>query len=184
MMKKLIPALLFLACVFGFPVSAQTPAPTASSLNFNVGAAAFGLGGATQATPASDVVLSLNPGFTQKFLANLSLRSDNILAPGADLQFYAGGFQYAIPYSFPSASPLHALHFYSDVEFGVDRIVPATTPSQAHFAFMAGGGVNWTMSNGVTVNLIEVNDLHAPGAPWGNDAPALAGGISYIFGKH
>jgi len=184
-MKRVVLAAIAAMCLLmAVPAFAQTPAPATSTLNFNIGAAAFGLGGATQATPASDVILTLNPGLTQKFLSSLELRSDSVLAPGAGLQFYSGGFQYKVPYALPVSSPLHPLSFYADVELGVDRIVPTAGPSQTHFSFMAGGGVNWTLSNGVTVNLIEINDLHAPGSPWGNDAPAIAGGVSYVFGKH
>jgi hypothetical protein len=182
-MRKLL--FLFLLCAF--PCFAQTtnvPKPISSTKGFSLGAAAFGVGGMAQATPASDVTLTLKPGFaTTGYLSEISLRSDSLLAPGANLQFYGGGLQAPIPLGFAKESALGPLSFYADATFGVDRIVPSTGPSAAHFAFMAGGGVNWTMSSGVTVNLIEVNDLHAPGAAWGNDAPAVSGGISYVWGK-
>lgn len=179
--------LLFLLLLCALPCLAQTtnvPTPASASRSFSVGAAAFGLGGMAQATPASDVTLTLNPGFASTgYFSKFDLRSDNVLSPSANLQFFGGGFQAPIPVTFPKGSALAPLSFYADATFGVDRIVPSAGPSQVHFALMAGGGVNWTLSNGVTVNLIEVNDLHAPGAPWGNDAPALSGGISYIWGK-
>ena len=180
-MKTLI-ALVVLLFVAAVPVMAQnTPSPTQSTVNFSVGAAALGLGGTAQATAATDVKLELNPGFTAK-LKTLELRSDNLLAPGANLQYYGGGVNFTIPKNFPKTSILAPLSFYVDATVGVNRIVPATGPSTSHIGFMMGGGLRWLTSSGVQMTLIEVNVLHTPGAPWGANAPAISGGLSYVFG--
>jgi hypothetical protein len=170
--------LLLASCAF-----AQTPTPVSSTFNFNIGAQAFGLGGTSQATPASDVVLSLNPGFTNKYLSELEFRNDNLLAPGANLELFTGGINWEPPLKFPASSVFAPLSFYVDGTVGVDRIVPATGPSQAHVGFMTGGGLRWLMSSGVRVNILEINVIHAPGAPWGTNSPAYAGGLSYLFGN-
>lgn len=189
-MKKLTPSiLLFLACVFGFPAAAQTnvPAPSQSTLSFNIGASALGLGGTSQATPASDVVLELNPGFKGRF-GNFELRSDNILAPGINLQSYHGGLNYCFvgpacvaPFA-KIPGQLAPLSFYADFAPGVDRIVPATGNAQSHFSYIVGGGIKWQMQNGIQMRLIEVDAYHAPGSPF-DTAPMVAGGITYVWGN-
>jgi hypothetical protein len=183
-----VAVVLVLVLLFTAPgAMAQTPTvpvPITSTVNFNIGAQAFGLGGTQQATPASDVTLVLNPGFTNKIAKQFSLRSDNLLAPGASLQYYGGGFNWNAPFKFALTSAFAPLSFYTDATVGVDRIVPATGPTQAHVSVMAGGGLKWLTSSGVQITLIEVNWLHTPDAPWGNNAPAYSGGLSYVFGSH
>ena len=165
------------------PAPTPLPAPTTSTASFNIGAQAFGLGGSSQATPASDVTLSLNPGFsTNKYLKTLELRSDNLLAPGANLQYYGGGVNWVTPLKFASTSAFAPLSFYVDATAGVGRIVPASGATVSHVGFMAGGGLRWLTGSGVQLTLIEVNVLHTPGAPWGSSAPAVSGGLSYVFG--
>jgi hypothetical protein len=163
--------------LFCIPAIAQTPAPTTSNLSFSVGASA--LGTTSQATPATDVMLSLNAGFKGVW-SNLEFRSDNLLSPGANLQYYGGGINFNVPKKLPGV--LAPLSFYVNGTVGIDRIVPATGPSQAHYAFMGGGGLKWLTSSGVQIRLIEIDDLHTPGAPWGSNTPAISGGISYLFG--
>lgn len=173
---------------FAAPVMAQTatapppaPAATQSTVSFNIGAGALGLGMASQATPATDIKLSLNPGFAKA--KGLSLISDNVLAPGANLQFYGGGFSYDLPQLFPKTSALAPVLFYVRGTIGADRIVPAVGSGQSHVAFLAGGGLAWQPSNSVRIQLIEVDDGHFPGAPFGANAPVVSGGLSILFGK-
>jgi hypothetical protein len=166
------------------PPASNTPAPAQSSLSFNVGASAFGAGG-TSATPATDVTLTLNPGLASKgYLSEISLLSDNALAPGINWQYYGGGLSAPIPVKFPSTSALSGLSFYWRGSAGMERIVPATGPSQSHVGAMIGGGASWTSASGVKVQLFEVGALITPNAAWGNKAPYFAGGISYLFGSH
>ena len=184
-MKRTILAVLgLLALLIAVPAYGQTPAPAQNTMSFNIGASALGLAATQNATPASDIVLSLNPGFKSAVMQNFALRSDNLLAPGANLQYYGGGVNFTIPYKFAAGNVFAPLSFYVDGTVGADRIVPATGPSASHVAFMAGGGANWQTSSGVQINLVEINLLHTPSAPWGSNAPAISGGISYVFGKH
>jgi len=52
---------------------------------------------------------------------------------------------------------------YLTASIGVDRIVPATGPSQQHIAFLIGGGLNYKPANGVWVNLFEARYARLPG---------------------
>lgn len=158
---------------------AQTPAPATSqsTLQFSIGASALGVSPSSDASPASDVTLSL------KFTSRVSLRSDNLLAPSADLQFYGGGIQVDLPTKLLAKTPLAQLQPYAFGVLGSDRIVPASGASQAHVGFFAGMGLDWKVNATMRMKLIEVGDLHTPGAPWGANAPAVSGGLSLFFGK-
>ena len=177
---KLICTLALAVLIGAIPAFGQsTPAPTVSTTNFSLGGQAMGIGGGT---PAVDVNMTLNPGLVGK-AQNFELRSDNIEAPGANTQIYLGGGNYLPPAAFPVSSILHPLKFYIGGGVGVDRIVPAAGPSQAHIAFMVGGGARWLLSSGVQINLFEVDWLRAPGSPWGNNTAAISGKLSYAWGK-
>lgn len=176
---KLFLAAIAAVCLFAVPSFAQTPSQ--STVNFNIGAGALGLGGSTQATPATDVSLRLNPGI--KKAPNFAFRSDNLLAPGADLQFYAGGGEYALPH-LSKTGLLAQVSFHINASFGIDRIVPATGSAQSHFGLMAGVSMHYTTSSGVDMNIFQVGFLRTPGAPWGANAPYFGGSVSYFFGSH
>ena len=176
--------LLFCAipCYAQTSTATATPAPTSSTVTFNIGASALGLGGTSQSTPASDITLHLGLGLAKA--PNLYLKSDSLLAPGANLQYYGGGVGDCFPHVFGKNGPLSGLILCAEGSVGADRIVPSSGPSQSHVAFMAGGYFEYQTSSGVNINLVGVEDLHTPGAPWGSNAPAVQGGISYFFGKH
>ncbi|MGH9452363.1 MAG: hypothetical protein ACRD2O_00155 [Terriglobia bacterium] len=171
-MKKFI----FSAVLFAFaliPAKAQTAAP--ATLSVNIGASTLGLMGPAT-VPGTDVVAR----FTVK--GNVSLRSDNILAPGANFQGYFGGVQYPLGASLLAKTNLKQLDPYVTGSVGVDRIVAATGPSQAHIAFLAGGGLNWKpASGGLEINLVEVRYARLPG--FASNTAIVSGGISYFFGK-
>ena len=169
---------------FGQSVTTSAPAPTQTGLDFNVGGSAFGIGGSS-AVPASDITLSLNPGFASKgYIQKVSLLSDNAMAPGIDWQYYGGGATGPIPVKLPASSSLSGLSLYWRGTAGLERIVPASGPSEMHVGAMVGGGANWTSSSGITVRLFEAGMIISPNAAWGNKAPYVAGGISYLFGRH
>jgi hypothetical protein len=181
-------AMLLLATfVASLPAYAQssttppaTPAPTQTSLTLNVGAGALGLGGSTNATPSTDISLSLNPGIAK--MPWFSLRSDNVLAPGAYLQMYAGGGDVQLP-KLSKTGLLSQVRFDLNATFGIDRIVPPTGVSQSHFGMMAGASMHYLTATGVDVNLFQVGFMRSPGAPWGANAPYFGGSVSYLFGK-
>lgn len=184
-MKRAVLAVIAAVCLLALGTSAQTTtttttAPTSSSLSFNIGAGALGLSG-SQATPATDITLELNPGIAKA--PNFSFRSDNVLAPGANLQFYAGGGSYKLP-KLAKTGLLSQIYFDLNASAGIDRIVPATGPSQSHFGLMAGASMHYLTSVGVDMNLFQVGYMRTPGAPWGGSAPYFGGSISYLFGSH
>ena len=174
-------ALAVIAALFlmVFPSYAQTPAPSTASMSFNVGAGAFGLGG-TNATPATDIALTLNPGIAKA--PNFSFRSDNLLAPGANLQYFGGGGSYKLP-KLSKAGLLASVHFELNATAGLDRISPPNGSAAEHFAMMAGASMHYTTSAGVDMDLFQVGYIRTPGAPWGGSAPYFGGSISYLFGK-
>lgn len=177
-------AVVFFALLFAAPSMAQTstpPAPTQTTMNFQIGAGALGIASTSQATPATDIKLSFNPGFAK--MKSLSLLSDNVLAPGANLQYYGAGISYEFSNIFPKTSALAPVSFYLRGSIGADRIVPATGASQSHIAFLAGGGLAWNPSSSVRIQLVEVDDGHFPGASWGPHVPVVSGGLSILFGK-
>jgi hypothetical protein len=180
---------MFLAIILTLGVThaqAQTPAPTPvptptqSTLNFNVGSSIFGVG--SQA--AADVILQINPGIKNSVLKNLSFMTDSLLNSGANFQYYGGGVLFPIPKNPFANTALSPLGFYARGTVGIDRLAPPTGPGSQHIALMVGGGVNWKLANGVQFNIVEVDLLRAPGAPWGANAVAVSGGISYFFGQH
>ena len=156
-----------------------TPVPISTSLNFNIGAGALGLGGSSQATASTDVALQLNPGIVKA--PNFSFRSDNVLAPGANLQFYGGGGEYQLP-KLSKTGLLSAVYFDLNATFGIDRITSDTLPTKTHFGLMAGASMHYLTSAGVDLNLFQVGFLRTPGAPWGANAPYFGGSVSYFFG--
>ena len=187
-MKRVLTLLLLLVALPCFAqtttttttTAPATPTPVSTSLSFNVGAGAFGFGGSSTATPGTDIELALNPGIAK--LPNFSFRSDNLLAPGANLQYYGGGGDYQLP-NLSKTGLLSSIHFDLNGTFGIDRIVPSTGPSQSHFGMMVGASMHYTTSIGVDMNLFQVGFLRTPGAPWGANAPYFGGSVSYFFGK-
>lgn len=186
-MKRAIWAVVAGVLLFAFPAAAQTVAPAQSTVNLSIGAQAFGLGGASQATPATDVTLQLNPGFS-KILANLVLESHNILAPSADLQYYGGGVGFCVFGDCPR--PIHKLpgvlaplSLKIGANAGVARIVPAAGPSMGNVGYMAYGELGWTTGPGIHITVFSIGNCHFPKAPWGNNAPCMSGGIEKIFGS-
>jgi len=181
-MKFLALTLLMTAipCFAQTTATPTTPTPTTASMNFNIGAGALGLGGSNQATAATDVALTINPGIAK--LPGLSLRSDNLLAPGANLQFYAGGFEYQLP-KLAKSGLLSAVYFDLNATAGINRITSATLPTKSSFGLMAGASMHYLTSANVDLNLFQVGFLRTPGAPWGANAPYFGGSVSYFFGK-
>lgn len=170
------------ACVFCLASFAQTP--TQSTINFAIGAGAFGLAATSSATPGSDITVQLNPGFKNAYFSQVSLLSDNMLA--SNIQYFGGGLTGPIPDPFPTSSAFGKLYFYWRASAGADRITSTATPSvtTSAFAFLAGGGVGYIGPSGLRVQLVEVDAAHFPGAPFGNTAPAVSGSISWIFGHN
>jgi hypothetical protein len=168
-----LPLVVLLAVPLAW-AQAPTPAPTptTSTLQISVGTQALGLGTSAAGT---DVVAKVS------IVGPLSLRSDNILVPSTDFQFYGGGFQYNVPTSFLAKTNFSALQGYVSASVGASRVVPATGPSTSHVGFLAGGGFNWLESNNMIVNIVEIRWMHAAGNPSGENVPVVSGGLSFFF---
>lgn len=170
-MKKvflLFPALLL---IFALPAAAQTKT---SALSFSIGAGALGLGGSSNATPATDIPVTLNPGIAK--MPDFSFRMDTLLAPGPGLQFYGGGADYQLPY-LAKTGLFSKIYFTVNATFGLDRIVPAIGASQSHAAMMIGGTVHYAAPAGMDINMFQAGLLRTPGAPWGANAPYIGGSL-------
>jgi hypothetical protein len=179
-MRRLVFA-VFLTLVFAIPALSQTPTPVQSTVNFSIGAGAFGLAPTSNSTPASDVTLQLNPGFKSTYLSQTALLSDNLLSSG--MQYFGGGFTGPVPDPFPTTSVFGNMYIYWRASVGADRITIGSA-TNSHVSFLAGGGLGYIGPSGLRIQLIEIDDAHFPGAPFGNNAPAVSGSIAWIFGNN
>ncbi len=155
--------------------TSQTTAPPTNQGSFSLNAQAVALPGGGQTVAATDV------GFTKSITPNFSLRDDNILAPSNGMQFYGGGANYFLPTSFLSKTLLDpkSLQPYATASIGIDRIVPASGPSQQHIALLIGGGLNYKPATGVWVNLFEVRYAKLPGIA--NNTAVVSSGFTLSF---
>jgi opacity protein-like surface antigen len=164
------------------PIYAQTavpaePAPTETPVSnrgsFSLTAQAVALPGGGQ-TVAGTLV-----GGTYAVTPTVSLRNDDLLAPGNNLQGYFGGVQWFPSNKFLSKTSLNAVQPYVTGSVGIDRIVPASGPSQQHVAFLLGGGLNYKPSSGPTINLVEVRYARLPGLA--NSTAIVSSGFTLNF---
>jgi hypothetical protein len=179
--------IMFALCLFALlwmPAKAQTATttstapvaetPTSPNGNFSLTAQAVALPGGGQ-TVAGTIV-----GFTKSITNTVSLRNDDLLAPGSNFQGYFGGAQW-----FPNVSKqlaktkLTGLQPYITGSVGIDRIVPSSGASQQHIAFLAGGGLNYTPASGPTINLFEVRYARLPGLA--NNTAVVSSGFTISF---
>lgn len=172
-MKTLLAILLLSVAAF-----AQSPVPTQT---FSFQSSAIALPGGKQTVAANDsgVMFAVTPNFT--------LRSDAVLSPGTPFSGYFGGLQYYLPALSKGLNNMssflngNAFQFYLVGEAGIDRIDDGSNPVRQHYAFLAGGGVNYdpTASGHFTVNLIEVRYAKLPG--YQNNTAIVKSGISVGF---
>jgi hypothetical protein len=146
MKTKILPLFLFLAAL---PVFAQTqPAPSPVN-TFALALSPISLPGNKQ------TVVGTASGATFTPTANFDVREDNLLASG--FQFFGGGFNYRLPVlqtKLNNASPNlngFRFQFYLTGTVGVDRITVGQTAQ--HYAFLAGGGVNYDLTGSGTWTL-------------------------------
>lgn len=181
-MKKLaILCALFLyaSCV---PAQTATPAPApapvvAPTTTFSITSQAVALPGGEQTVAATIV------GGTYAVTTNLSIRNDNLMAPGNGLQAYFGGLQYYLNAAklLAKTTFANAIQPYITASMGVDIVSPANAPTQQHYSFLAGGGLNYDPSNTghFSVNLIEVRWAKLPG--YANSTAVVASGVKLSF---
>ncbi len=170
-------AFFLLTSLLPAQTTSSTPAaaPPTNQGSFSLNAQAVALPGGGQTVAATDV------GFTKAITSNFSLRDDNILAPSNGVQFYGGGANYFLPTRFLAKTLLDPKSFqpYVTASAGVDRIVPASGPSQQHIAFLIGGGLNYKPANGVWVNLFEARYAKLPGLA--NSTAIVSSGFTLNF---
>jgi hypothetical protein len=182
-MKRAITVALaaFLMCA-GVAVAQTAPSapsqpetPPSNNGSFSLNAQAVALPGGGQTVAATDV------GFTKAITPNFSLRDDNILAPANGMQFYGGGGNFFLPTNFLSKTLLDpkSLQPYVTASIGIDRIAPATGPTQQHIAILIGGGLNYKPANGVWVNLFEARYAKLPGLA--NNTAIISSGFTLNF---
>jgi hypothetical protein len=180
-MKRAVTAAAAAFFVFAGLLAAQTTSSTPAVVpptnqgSFSLNAQAVALPGGGQTVAATDV------GFTKALTPDFSLRDDNILAPSNGMQFYGGGANYFLPTSFLAKTLLDPISFqpYVTASVGVDRIVPASGPSQQHIAFLIGGGLNYKPANGVWINLFETRYAKLPGLA--NSTAIVSSGFTLQF---
>lgn len=155
--------------------SSTASAPPTNQGSFSLSAQAVALPGGGQTVAATDV------GFTKAITPNFSLRDDNILAPSNGMQFYGGGGTYFLPTSLLSKTLLDpsTLQPYVTASIGIDRIVPASGPSQQHIALLIGGGLNYKPASGVWVNLFEARYAKLPDLA--NNTAIVSSGFTLNF---
>jgi len=158
-MRKAISVLMFL--FLASVLHAQTPAPPLAM--FSLTAQPVALPGNHQTVAGTVAGVTFTP------TANFDLREDNILAPGQNFQGFFGGFNYRLPAistKLNNVSPNvngYRFDFYITASAGVDRITLPTNTAQ-HYAFLAGGGITYDLTNSGTWTLgVEVRYAKLPG---------------------
>jgi len=168
-MKKLLLFALFLQ-TSGTAFAQNPPAPAPVDVTmFSIASQAVAVRIGGQSVPGTDLIGSY--AVTKR----ISVRSDNLLAPGNNLQLYGAGFDWKPPLSgliSKTTLPKNTFEPYLTGTIGIVRNVPAAGPVKQHYAALLGGGVNYdpTGSGRFTVNLIEVRAADLPGFgkhPWG-----------------
>ena len=182
-------AVPFLIAVLFLAISAlgQTPAPVtpapapAPTSTFSLITQAVALPGGKQ-TVAANIT-----GGTFNFTPNFSLRNDNLFAPGNELSGYFGGAQYALPWLGTKLNNLspnvdgNHFQFYVTASAGVDRIAVAGADTKQHWAFLAGGGANYSPEGNrvFSVNLFELRYAKLPG--YANNTWLFSSGVKLNF---
>ena len=116
--KHIALAVLLLAAI---PLVAQT-APTVSPSPAPSKWTNFSMVGSAMSLPVKGYTsIGTEVGATFNLTTNFALRESNILTPGANFQFYGGGFN-------------------------TDIISPPNASSHQHYAFKAGGGVRYDLT--------------------------------------
>lgn len=169
--------LLLLFLLLGSTTMAQTPASTTSPLfSVSTQAVAVRIGGSTQ--PGTDAIGSFN------LTPRLQLQSDNILAPGINLQSYLGGVKYQFSWldSLLKKSSLSSIKPYVHGAFGIVRNVPATGTAQQHYSALAGAGFDYQVNGTLSIGP-RVEFFNAPGfGPHPNGA-LVSANVTVVLAK-
>lgn len=181
-MKKFAIALLavFLTLPLVAQVQAQT-APSSPAINtFSLNATPISLPG------NHSTVAGVDAGMTLTLTSNFDLRDDNVLSGDGFMQYFGGGFNYRLPAVskwLNNASPNlngYDFQFYLTGSAGIDRVGVNTAATTQHYAFLAGGGVNYMIAGSNTWALgAEVQYAKLPG--YNNNTVVVKVGPSVHF---
>lgn len=174
-------------CLLFAPLMARaqataSPAPAAGTqTTFTITAAPIALPG-NHATFAGTAV-----GATINMTSNFAFRDDNLIGPaGSNFQGYFGGIQYQIPaigQKINATSPTingFKLRFYITASAGIDRISQSSTVTNNHYAFLAGGGFTYDMTNSGNFTLgAEIRYAKLPG--YANNTALVSFGPAFHF---
>ena len=156
-MKSLVFCTILLVSAAMFAQTTPAPESLFNSSTFSLTAAPIALPGGK--TTAAGVLA----GGTLNVTTNLAIRQSNFLAPSANFNGYFGGFQYSVPalakwFNSKSSLTLLNLQPYVTASAGLGQV-----NGSSHYAFLAGGGMNYAPTKGFTVNLFEVQYARLPG---------------------
>lgn len=170
--------LLILFLLLSTATLAQTPSPATISPLFSVStqAVAVRIGGSTQ--PGTDAIGAFN------LTPRLQLQSDNILAPGINLQAYLGGVKYQFPWldSLLKKSSLSTIKPYFHGALGITRNVPSTGSAIQHYSALAGAGFDYQVNGTLSIGP-RVEFFNAPGfGPHPNGA-LVSANVTVVLAK-
>ena len=152
-----------------FAQNPPAPAPVDTTTMFAIASQAVAVRIGGQSVPGTDVI------GTYAVTKHVSVRSDNLLAPGNNLQLYGAGFNWRLPLGgliSKTNLPKNTFEPYLTGTIGIVRNVPAAGAVTQRYAGLVGGGVNYDPAGTgrFTINLVEVRAADLPGFgkhPWG-----------------
>jgi len=176
--------LLFLLVPVLAMAQTTTPPPAAAPIpifSVSTQAVAVRIGGET--LPGTDIIGSFN------VTKNVILQSDNILAPGNNLQAYLGGVRYNLDtvlnkYIAKTTIPTNTFLPYVHAALGIVRNVPATGAAQQHYSALAGAGFDYDpTSSGKFSFGPRVEWFNAPGFGPHPNGVAISAQLTFVLGS-
>ena len=144
-MNRVLKIVLLVAVLFSaIPALAQNAPVNQETFSLTAQPVALPGGGHTVAGTVA--------GFTFSPTPNVDLRSDNIFVAGSGFKGFFGGFNYRLPIlstKLNNVSPNVSgfrFQFYLTASAGIDQITSGSGKTQQHYAFLAGGGVNYDLT--------------------------------------
>lgn len=172
----LLSALLFLLLI-SVPAFGQSAPP--ASQPFSLTSQAIALPGGGQTVAATLAGITFTP--TQNF----DLKQTNLVS-GQNFQGFYGGFNYRLPVlstKLNNVSPTvngYRFQFYITGSAGVDRVTDPAGNVRQHYSFLAGGGVNYDVTQSGSWTLGgEVQYAKLPGLA--NNTAIVSFGPAYHF---
>jgi hypothetical protein len=146
--------------------------PSTSLSNFTIGASIVALPGLNSLFPATDI------GAAYKVTSTVWLRTDNLVAPGANLTGNYAGTQWAPDFlaNLLNKTTLAGLvQPYFTASFGDVRVAS----TQNHISVLAGGGINYGRGGHFNTNLAEFRWAKLPG--FANSTVIISSSINWTF---